>query len=365
MLGIDRKFKMNNWIGKKLIIMALVILQQISAVEAADFAGPYPADYDQNFANLGCCSEIPNEVCCVNSAPSCGCYRFFVSADLLYWRAFEDGLDRCGVGEFNEFLTEENGIVSLSRRKRKDPHFEWNAGYRVGIGALTPCCWDIAAYWTSFNTKAHLRQNREQEFVCEETSDIPRACERSHWKLDYDTIDLIIGRNFSFCACELNLRPYLGVRGAKIKQRLRDCAENIVDLEEELNFVRTFERNRQTLEGVGPFLGLQGDWNIGCNFSVFGCLDFGFLYGRFDIRSRNSEVFINDISCCNVKRNLQACSPFVDVVLGLRWRYCFCNCMPVTIQISGEHHRYFDHNRIGGEGDLCLDGGTLSAGIEF
>lgn len=265
----------------------------------------------------------------------------------------------------NEFESSGDQIVSNCSRKIKDPKFKWDTGFRIGVGQHFAICWDATLYWTHFHTSAHGRQKGKQPCDCS-CSDFSSQAHRSlQWKLEYNTVDLTVGHNFFFLCYRLNLKPCLGLRGAWINQKLHAHEENGCCISNENDSFRCLEKNKQKFKGIGPFLGLQTDWDIGCNFSVFGKVDIGFLYGKFDVSSGQFSEFENEANCSNIEKNIHACEAFADVALGLRWEYCFCNGIFLKLAISGEHHQYFDQKRFGDKEDLCIDGATFSACIEF
>jgi len=115
---------------------------------------------------------------------------------------------------------------------------------------------------------------------------------------------------------------------------------------------------------VGPLVGVEGDWKLGCGFSVYANASFAILYGNFRVHFDQSQEFVDGGEYCEIKRRLHACQGVVDAGLGIRWETCVCKTN-VWFQLGLEHHRYFNQNRFGNYGDLCLDGGNLSAGFAF
>lgn len=307
-----------------------------------------------------------SEMHCIEPCNSC-CPQYFLALDLLYWRAFEEGLDGCGLIEATQ-LDSEDGSFFSSKRSVNEPHFNWNAGFRLGAGVLYTNGWDVVAYWTNYNTTAHRKQKNHQEhefgFTLEDSS-TPLTKTRLHWRIDFNEVDLLLGRNFSLFCDEINLRPFVGLRGAWITQKLHSRNNSIVNSSEEVDLFHVHKKNTQKFRGVGPLLGLQASGYIGCNFRLFGIVDFGLLYSDFTIRSRDEKAFVNNSSFCKTKKKLHPCEVFADAVLGLSWEYCFCNNMLLTLQVSAEHHRYFDHNKMAADGDLYFEGGAFSANIKF
>lgn len=317
------------------------------------------------------CRKECEPVCCPPST-CCRCLDFFFNVDLLYWRAWQDGLEGCGITTFEEFSTEDGGNVAIFSNKDRHMHFDWNPGFRLGIGQrLVPCHLDMSLIWTTFRTKAHSHQRDDGSsnlfsFSGASSSSNPRAFVHRHWTLDYNTCDLVLGRSFCFDTYCFGLCPFLGVRGAWIQQRLHSKAVTKFgsEIDSEINYIVS-SKDRQNLWGVGPYVGLEANWGIGCHFSLFASLDVGLLYGRSNIRSKTLNTLVNDANFCNNRRNKDVCDVFGDAAIGIRWCYCFCDCLLLNMELSWEHHRYFDHNRFRDHGDLCFDGGVYSVGFEF
>lgn len=291
-----------------------------------------------DFDNMNSCEEAEN---CCPCEPSCS--RGFVSADFIYWRAFEGGLDACIPTESLDIVTEDGRVLSLFRGKGRDPHFRWSPGFRLGAGYELPCGdWDIAAYWTHLQSRTH-GSNRGNPH---------------RWKIDFDVIDVVTGYNFDSCNC-FTIRPFFGLRGARIDQKLR--------LEElSLSPIPSFieNRNKEKFVGIGPLIGIEADWNIGCGFRAFTSASVSWLYGNFRVRLNEIDATVDSLNLCRVSNRIDGIQAAADFALGIRWETCFCSNL-VFLQLALEHHRYFDHNRFGNYGDLSFDGVTFSGGIEF
>lgn len=297
-------------------------------------------------------------------APAC-CGKGFISADLLYWRAFQGGLDDCFPTEDIDEISSYGNIISKFSGRGKDPHYQWDPGFRIGTGYEFTGGWDIAVFWTHFHSKSdenHFNHHRRQ------------------WKLDFDVVDLVIGRGFDLGSC-FTLRPFGGLRGARIRQKLStnlrgrensyfDSSSTIIENDSFSgyslfsHFPTSSADAKNRLLGIGPLIGVEADLNLGCGFSFYANASFAVLYGNFHVRFKDFEEFGDVATYCNVKHNSHACQSVVDAGLGIRWETCYCKSI-VWLQLGLEHHRYFNQNRFGHYGDLCLDGGNFSAGFAF
>jgi hypothetical protein len=82
-------------------------------------------------------------------------WNIFITADWLIWQANESGLgyalNNTGATSVN---TPEEGTMGSG--SVKNPHFDWEFGFRVGLGYNMPHDeWDMHLNWTWFHDKAH------------------------------------------------------------------------------------------------------------------------------------------------------------------------------------------------------------------
>lgn len=320
---------------KKFVAIIAALIMGISHVYA-DADADNCEQPTKNFQSP--CSDVTfcNDDCCNNN--------WWVFGDLLCWRACEDGFS-CDFGTTNIVNTVTNGqLVTSINEHDKEIHFDWNLGFRVGAGYHLPCdCWDAVVYWTHFHEKG-------QGHACEN---------RAHWKLMFNTVDALLGYNYCCGSC-FTIKPFLGVRYAKINQRLRTRLETTITAATGSSMVISTERNREHFWGAGPQLGFEADWNLGCGFSVYGGLAGNLLYGHFDVKFDDVNAFVLALNECHAKKDTRACQTGLDGSIGVRWDY---NC--VTLQLGLEHHRYFDFNKMGCGGNLNLYGGNASIIVRF
>lgn len=286
--------------------------------------------------------------CCCPCQPQGG--QGFIGIDLLYWRAFQNGLDTCIPIDASDTVLSDGRIISTFEGKGKDPRFEWNPGFRIGGGYEFACSnWDVGALWTHFNSKAHGS-------LCNEN--------KTRWNIDLDVLDLLVAYQCDFNSC-FSLRPYLGLRGARIDEKLRlggfpDSTTFAIAGE---NLIGT--HNKHKFIGVGPLFGLEADLEVACDFSLYVNGAVSWLYGCNHVRLTNSAATVDVIDFCNIKNKVNSTLMVADASFGVRWHTCICTDKQVFLQLGYEHHSYFDYSRIGKCGDLSFDGLNFGAGIGF
>lgn len=302
-------------------------------------------DMNSSLCEASLCEE---SICCCPCQPQRG--HGFIGADLLYWRPFQDGLDTCIPTDVSDTVLPDGRIISTFKGKGRDPHFEWNPGFRVGAGYEFACSnWDIGAFWTHFNSKA-------RRTLCNEN--------RLRWNIDLDVVDLLLAYKCDCNSC-FTLRPYIGIRAAKINQKLRfgGFPDSTTFATTGRNLVGT--DNKQKFTGIGPLVGLEADIKIKCGFSFYVNGTISWLYGRNNVKLINSAATIDVIDFCRIKNNINSTLFAADFSLGVRWQRCFCGNKQFYLQLGYEHHRYFDYGRIGKCSDLSFDGVQIGLGVGF
>lgn len=297
--------------------------------------------------------------CCDPCASSLDNLRF--RADFLWWRASEEGLD---LGHFNNLETydfdDEDGFAAYDRSHGKhiDPRYE--PGFRIGLASVCPCdCgWDIALNWTHFHTKGYAKafadDKEDTYFVSnwERFTDLNTSEAKARWNLDLDLLDLEFARKFYVASCFV-LRPYFGLRGARVDQSYRvrsfgTIAESLTELEENYE---AHVRAKNNFLAVGPRVGAYIELDFGCGFSLFGDGAASILFGKADVHSREIlESFSDDIYLGYEEKASPArvSRAVTDLAFGIKWDHLceWCNhCHPVSLAVAWEHHGFWDFNQ--------------------
>ena len=164
------------------------------------------------------------------------------------------------------------------------------------------------------------------------------------------------------------LKPFIGVRGARIRQRLNSHLETFFTTLTANTTVLTQKDDKENFWGIGPQLGICADWYLGCNFSLYGSFAVVNYYGNVNRKNFDTDIFTRTISVSHSKSKHCFNNVGTDAALGIRWDYtkCFCCCeMELMLQLGAEQHRIYDFSNLGNDGNLSLDGGVFAAGIGF
>jgi len=291
----------------------------------------------------------------------------------FYWNAHQDGLEYAIDNEvqspnFNAapVIADVLELNNLVDSKYLTPNFEWNFGFKVGLGYCTTCDgWDIGINWTWYRGKAddHVEAEVDDNHTlialwsaflnvldALEYADDIRTC----WKLELNLIDIELGRDF-WTSRYLSIRPHVGLRIAFIEQDY--------DLEHRGGSWAAFSTpNAQPsltnevcldndFKGVGIRAGLDSTWNFGCGWALYGNFAASIVYGRFSIdHDENNYLVLTPFTKTKIletEESFRASRGILDLGLGIQWSTMFCNCSyGFTGMIGWEQHLFFSQNQL-------------------
>jgi hypothetical protein len=298
----------------------------------------------------------------------------FVTADLLVWQAHENGLG---------YVVKANG-PNLTKSHTREPHFNWDPGFRVGFGINTPHDgWDLYANWTYFHTKARSEVSKGTQYPVFANPDYvsggTATSSNAKWKLNLNMIDVELGREF-FVSKWLTLRPFIGLRNAWIYQRM-----NVGYVSQDVENVGTGPANYYTnmkcqFWGMGVRPGLDTQWGLGSGFSFFGNTSLSLLYGFFHQKQDQSYVQTGATTPTvgNTHSN-RVGRVIVETEIGVRFEHMLANDrLHFAMQLGWENLMFFGQNQfdrftaskdpaiyVANQGDLTIQGYTLSFRLDF
>lgn len=338
-------------------ISILLIASTGYAYGGSNYNIPEPADCDD----------------CISCQPDCCSRGGFLSADLLYWRPFVGGVDKCSSNVSDE-LTPDGRVISRFHGKVRNPDFNWDPGFRVGAGYAFACNnWDVGVFYTHFDSNTSRGRSRGNHSNSSSssfknfTSYGPANRERRiRWNINFNVIDLVAGYQANAGSC-FTFRPFIGLRGARIDQKLHR-GHFPIDSSGYFSSNRHDHfgiKNHEKFTGIGPLLGIEADWPIGCGFKLYASAATSWLYGKFRVRQDEFDRFAYLDDFARISKNLDTDLANFDAGFGIRWETCFCGDWHLALQLGLEHHQYFNYNRLGEYGDLSFDGANFSVAIGF
>ena len=190
--------------------------------------------------------------------------HLFLTSELLYWTAKEEGLDY-GMSYFPSV----NPIENIYGKIRSiDPGF--HIGYRNAIKhELGNSRWDLNLVWTSYanNSDKRSRLKPGEQFAVFNANHAPEPVSMSganaHWSLDLNAVDFEVGYNMGWKS-RFAVRPFAGVKYAKIQQKTRVDYLNVAMLfVGGAEFPQLFTRDHYTSHNYGLRFGANTQFNTG------------------------------------------------------------------------------------------------------
>jgi hypothetical protein len=410
---LNKKFEI---FGQIITEVSMKIGRLISslAILIAVLAFSEPAHLAADGCDSDCCSELSFEprVCswgynlpahreCNDSSYLKFTENLSGHIDFLWWRPCAEGLELGTEIKPVDFKTSSLHQTTVDTHVQ-DLNFKFDPGFKLGIDYFSQCsCWDLSIDWTHFHSKAKafgsgigtLSDSPQLIFVSSWDFGLkdPIILEeaRSRWTLDMDLVDLEIAKSFYIDQC-LILRPFVGLRIGRIDQGYHVEGFGADDLGEPGT---TKVKASCDFLGVGPRLGFDVDFKLGCGFSLFGEAAGSLVFGRFHRGSKEfSEVIqesgeVRDLIYNAHGGSASRCTmTMTDIAIGLMWEHCFRCCNrshPFALIFAWEQHAFYDINRFNfasnglavisefvtspetKEGDLTTQGLTISAIIGF
>jgi hypothetical protein len=293
--------------------------------------------------------------------------RLFTTADVLLWKAQQDDLG---------FAIKSKNQTVIRKGKGKYPKFNWDWGFRVGLGYNIPHdLWDIRGSYTRFKTQTRTKENvSSSEFLFptwsyQSTGYVSQAL--AQWNMNLQLGDVEVGRAV-LASKSISLRPFFGVRGAWIYQKYNISYKGGSALPlEETNDVSM----KNNFWGVGGRIGLDSTWAIAKGWSFFGDGALSLLSGYFDVQQKD-QLRKSDTTALSITDRPSKMISIFDLALGLQYDTFFDrNRYHLGIKMGYEFLYLFDQNEFirfisanpalssRSSGDLSLMG--LSLGVRF
>ncbi len=291
-----------------------------------------------------CALPCANIDACQNNQTS----HVSVFANALYWQAGEEGLDY--------MIKNNTGATFINCGNVERVKFDWNGGFRVGLGYCHDCCpMGVNACYTRFTTGGNdsvsatfpevlfpVWSNPSTNIVTEKEA-------QTRLKLLFEAVDLQLSTLFSPNCC-VNLMPVLGVRYARINQRFNINASGGQSLGPIAFVLDDAIAMKNNFWGVGPKVGINSTWGSWHGLSIFGAMDFALLSGTFDIKQREDIVFTDGVPATtflNIKDNrFHLVRPNLNIILGLQWDWQICGGHALCFSAGWEQQFFFGQNQL-------------------
>jgi hypothetical protein len=287
-----------------------------------------------------------------NCIPAPYCAEVNIKGELLYWKAELCGLETAfGNTSIATVVGPGTFVTTTIQESDLQPDFSWRPGFRVGADFAFNC-FELEADWTHYNGRAHFKKNGQH----------------GNWRIRYDTIDLIFGRRCSVAPC-FYFKPFIGVRGLRVHQTLKSDLNTLFIGATSVignTTVTTTKNDKEHFWGLGAEFGVEADWYLGCDFTVYGSFDVVTYYGSVHGRYLQTDTFPVTANVSNARSHHCFDNIGTDAAIGIRWDKAWhrCNYDVLFMLDAGlEQHRIYEFSNIASDGTLSLDGGVFAVGI--
>lgn len=306
-------------------------------------------------------------------------YNVWVQGEGLYWKAAEEGINYAILS-----INPAPANVPPKQFIVKQAKFDWNGGFRLSAGYLIPHGnWDLGLYWTRISNHGSKTINHSTEpnhvvdinqaFGYQNTMSGTISQFSGNWKIHLNQIDLQLGKEFGVSR-HLTLRPIGGLRSTWIDHSVH--ANYTV-----LSAIGSKHKIDWDFWGFGFLAGIEANWMLGEDWSIFSLADYSILWGFFDIDQK--ETF-DPARGYHYEKSFRCARGAYDIQLGLKWSHPFHNeRWRLSLKGAYEYHLYTQQNQlqyntnlvqtnpaangsfINNPGDLAYQGASFSAQIDF
>ncbi len=301
-------------------------------------------------------------------------YNLWIQGEGLYWKAAEENIPYVIVKQQSHPSMPAHNTI-------KEARFDWNGGYRLSAGYMIPHGkWDIAAIWTSISNQGSRSDNASippdtvinliEPVGYQNTITGIITHSDGKWGIDLSQIDLNLGKEF-YVSRSFKLRPMGGLRSAWIDHKAHygylDHNDGITDM----------HSVHWDFWGFGFLAGLQADWMLASDWSLFSFADYSLLWGFSKIRQHSPETDYH------FRKSFRCARAVYDLGMGIKWSHAFSNQRwRLSFKAAYEYHLYPQQNQMlenmnqvqpglvagaftNHSGDLSYQGGSFSAQIDF
>jgi hypothetical protein len=295
-----------------------------------------------------------------------------MAVEYLLLQPFEEGI---AIAIRNDDRQESAGATINFNTK-------WQSAVRCSIGYAPS--FTLRAAWTDFHTKNvnHAHESTDLSgvgligiWMPAIDENVLYAFAAMSWKIDFDTVDLTLGKRFKVSNALL-FNPYCSVRWAMIGQHFHtvySLPSDAAHLGDEVQVLNDFH-------GIGPGAGMSAEWGFAHGWMIFAEGTAALLQGKFRTHSgfssaeQPSEELLNSVDAV-----FSRMVPVADFYFGLGWGKTFSKkCRYLGWRLCYENHIYWEQSQwrraIGSDApatallethDLSVQGFSLRGELEF
>lgn len=246
---------------------------------------------------------------------------WFFTGEVLYWHAKEGG---------TEYAIALDSAVYPISASMKDVDFEWDLGFRVGVGRfIGKRNWDISLTYTQFYTSDTESTHELNDSIVwidgtvGESGGICRA--KFDAVIDYDSLDLLFAQSL-FISQKTSFHPKFGLKAIWMDQKFKLQGNDRLTYAPLFVSGSVFHRlhTKSNIFGLGPKFGTDVTCFIGDGFRLFGDLSASLFYVSADASFKNRIVVLPDgegetVAQISLKGDKHLFCPQVAFLAGLAW----------------------------------------------
>lgn len=355
-----------------LLIIGLGIFSKVSSLPASDDACELFPCIELNTDCQSSFSAGYNASAWVDFA--CKNHTFSLWGSFLYWQPKQDFMDVA----FKSPSAISNIVCGTSWDDGKlvemPSHF--TPGFSVGGVYALPCHddWDITVEYTRFHTGNSVDVEASDDGFLYARWIQPNLVSnnnalhlRDKWQLNLDLLTVGIGRRF-YVGCQLTAKPYLGLAVAWLDQKLKGKMLLTTPTEFHLRV-----NDQSDSWGIGPRMGIEGNWYLTPRWSIVGNIAFDIFYTRYHLKLHEEstdfpEIFMSSSNHFNTLR------PELDMYLGLSYDHVR-RCSGFHLEVGYDFQIWWNQNMIRWfddvtfvstpQGNLYFQGLRVTFGVDF
>lgn len=288
-------------------------------------------------------------------------YGWFFTGDFLFWKLY---------GLQTDFVFESRPGSTVFKGDVEHMTFRWRPGYRLSLGYIFDYDgWDVNLIFTDYTTKAKHSERAHGDALLYPLWGASSEAQIMHakWSVNYWEFDLNLGRNF-FLSRFLSFHPSFGLTFAQINQHR--SAETFMNAE------HLHLRGVNHFQGIGPRMGVDTQFFLGRNFSLYGNVAGALLWGDFDVHEKQASTRTSTVYY-DQDGDTHRMAPMINMGIGIAFETNFnnnCNHFLVKVGYEGQYFWRqtqfpllsdvsFSQQRV--SGDLGMQGLTVDFRFDF
>lgn len=246
--------------------------------------------------------------------------------------------------------------------------YVWHGGFRAGFDYQHDNkYWNTTVYWTHYKTNANSNARLGLQLLLPEFFSGFLSGDKffggdTQWRFTMNTFDFEMSSDFKITK-RILLRPILGIKAGSIRHQMKTNWDALL-------YISTEKVNHDYF-GIGPSIGIQGRWELGAGFNLFGKLNTAYMYGRWDTDDLYQRPAASgSATTITTKMNNSQFGTFtLDTKIGIAWSK-FKN-PHFSIQLAYEMQYWDNQLRLSTfqelplHGDLTTQGVTCGVNIDF